>query len=74
MKNVMLVLLTLTVIWLSAQVIRLEQYHYASFVGMCRDFPEEDPMSTAKRDECLNKTETRTNMFGHLYYGAIDTY
>ena len=74
MKNGMLVLLALTVVGLSAQVIRLEQYHHASFVGMCRDFPEEDPTLVTKRDECLNEAETRTNVLWHLYFGAIDTY
>jgi hypothetical protein len=74
MKNVAIVVLILMVIWLSLQVIRLERYHYASFLGICTQADPKDPVSSVKRDQCLNSTETRTNALWHLYYGAINRY
>ena len=74
MKNVVITVLILVVIWLSLQVIRLEKYHHASFLGMCAPADLHEPASVFTREQCLNSTETRTNVLWHLYYGAIDRY
>jgi hypothetical protein len=72
MKNVAIVLLAALVVWLSLQVIRLENYRYASSIGMCAQENPKDPLAFHKRDQCLRETQTRTNPLWHLWYGAID--
>jgi hypothetical protein len=74
MKNATIVVLGMLVVWLSLQVIRLEQYHYAAFLGLCSDQDPSDPIATVKRDRCLKSAETRTNVLWHLWYGAVDRY
>ena len=67
-KNILIAALLVCLASLSAAVVRLENFHYASFVGMCSEFKAEDPLQTVKRHECLHKTETRTNPMWHLFY------
>ena len=67
-KNILIAALLVCLAALSAAVVRLENFHYASFVGMCSEFKAEDPLQTVKRHECLHKTETRTNPMWHLFY------
>ena len=74
MKSAAIVVLAFLVFWLSLQVIRLERYHYASYLGMCSDHDPKDPIASVKRDKCLNDTETRTNSLWHLWYGLVDRY
>lgn len=70
-KNILIAVLLVCLVALSAVVIRLENFHYASFIGMCAEFKPEDPLQTMKRHECLHKTETRTNPMWHLFYGLL---
>ena len=74
MKNIIIAILMLTTIWLSLQVVRLERYHYASFLGMCEQNEPKSPAATIKRSKCLNAIETRTNDMWHLYFGVTDKY
>ena len=74
MKNLAIVVLAVIVVWLSLQVIRLESYHYASFLGMCAEQDPKDPVAFAKRHQCLSETETRTSRVWHLWYGLFDRY
>jgi hypothetical protein len=74
MKNAVIAVLAALVVWLSLQVIRLERYHYASFLSMCMEQDPKDPVASVKRDKCLNSAETRTNSLWHLWYGAVDRY
>lgn len=57
--------------WLSATVIRLERYHYASVTGMC-PLRDNTMVSRWEQDECLRHTETQTSPLWHLYYGMKD--
>jgi hypothetical protein len=66
-ERVVIIVLILLVVWLSSAVIRLENYHYASQVGMCNDY--EYPLEWGERDNCLNEKETRTSPIWHLLYG-----
>jgi hypothetical protein len=63
------VLLVATAVWLGAAVMRLENYRYASAIGMCSKFDVADPMQRNQREICLEQTQTRTNVFWHLLYG-----
>ena len=72
MKNIVIAVLALLVVWLSLQVIRLERYHYASQIGVCAAADPNDPNTSSKRNHCLNSSETRTNSLWHLWYGAVD--
>ena len=67
MKNLIIVALLVLIVWLSETVVRLENYHYASFLGFCSKF-EGSPFANLKRDECLFKVETRNNGLWNLYY------
>ncbi len=67
-KNIIITLLITLVLWLSSAVIRLENFHYASFVGMCKEFKTDDLLQTVERHDCLHNTETRTNPLWHILY------
>lgn len=65
-KNLTIALLAGMLVWFGTAIIRLEQYHYASMLGMCGPV---DPMTLGKREQCLQKAETRTSPVYHLLYG-----
>lgn len=65
-KNVTIALLAGMLVWFGTAIVRLEQYHYASMLGMCGSL---DPLTLGKREGCLQKAETRTSPFYHLLYG-----
>lgn len=67
-KNVIIAILLLCIFILASAIIRLENFHYASVVGMCSEFNPNDPLQTVKRHNCLHNTETRTTPFGHIFY------
>ncbi len=59
--SIIVVLLSI-IVYLSVVIIRLENYHYAVQVGFC------DDVDKFRRDDCLNKIQTRTNPMWHLIY------
>jgi hypothetical protein len=67
-KNVLIAVLLVLVLALSVAVVRLENYHYASQVGMCSEFQTADPLSNGKRHDCLHRQQTRTSPLWHLFY------
>lgn len=70
MKNAVIVVLLLLVVWLSATVVRLENFRYATSIGYCME-PMETlpaPAGLIERYECLKNKETRTNFLWHLFY------
>lgn len=67
-KNIAILVLAALVVWLATVVVRLENFHYASFVGMCSQFKADDQLQTVKRHNCLHSTETRTGPLWHLVY------
>jgi hypothetical protein len=67
-KNILIALLLVVVAWLLAVVVRLENYHYASVVGMCSEFKADDPLQTVTRHNCLHSTNTRTSSVWHIFY------
>ena len=56
------------VVVLGSTVVRLENYRYANFVGFCSDYDIKNPIERINREECLNKTQTRTHWIWHLLY------
>lgn len=65
-KNLTIALLVGMLLWFGTAIVRLEQYHYASMLGMCGPI---DPLTLGHRELCLQKAETRTSAFYHLLYG-----
>jgi hypothetical protein len=68
-KNIVIAALLLLALAMSAAVVRLENYHYGSQVGMCSEFKPADPLSNGKRHDCLHRQQTRTSPLWHLFYG-----
>ena len=64
-KNVIIAVLLALLIWFGATVVRLENYHYATQVGMCI---EHSKTQWVERDKCLRSQQTRTNSLWHLAY------
>lgn len=67
-KNIVIFVLATLVIWLTVIVVNLENFHYATTVGMCSEFKADDPYHLVKRHNCLHSTETRTSQLWHLFY------
>jgi hypothetical protein len=75
LKNAVLVMLAVACVWLAAMVVRLENYHYASFVGMCGPRPPEGDLDAHRiRHTCLHETQTRTSPVWHLHYALKADY
>ena len=51
------------VFWLSATLVRIENERYALSLGMCRDVT-----TGLNHRECLDKVQTRTAWYWHLFY------
>lgn len=66
-ERVLIGILVVALVWFGATIVRLENYHYAVQVGVCSE--HQGVENLIKRDECLNKTESRTNAIWHLLYG-----
>jgi hypothetical protein len=73
MKTFAIVTLLIVNVWLAATVVRLENYHYASFLGFCSE-SEITIDSLHRRDICLRKVQTRTGALWHLYYALSNDY
>ncbi len=71
-KNVTILVLLFLVLVLARAVIRLENYRYATVIGMCGDYNIKDPFQLVQRDKCLAHAQTRTNPLWHLYYALIN--
>ena len=68
-KNICIIILLLLLFWTSKTIIRLENYHYASAVGFCKEID-----SNIERYKCLRSKETRTSSLWHLYYALFDAF
>jgi hypothetical protein len=67
-KNITICALLALTIFFAVRLTELENFHYASFVGMCSEFKADDPLQTVKRHNCLHASQTRKNAFWHLFY------
>ena len=67
--SVILVLVVM-VVALTAAVVRLENYHYANFLGRCAEFDIAKPQQRIERERCLKAEQTRTHWFWHVVYGV----
>ncbi len=68
MKNFIIGVLCLTLIWFGASLIRVENQRYALELEMCGT---RSPENSLKRSQCLEEVETRTGPVAHLLY-ALD--
>jgi hypothetical protein len=71
-KNIVIAVLIICVLVLTRAVIRLENFHYASVVGMCSEYKPDDPLQSMQRQKCFSKAETRSNPLWHLFYALTD--
>jgi H+/Cl- antiporter ClcA len=66
-----IVLILVGVIWkLLAVVIRHENHWYASIVGLCWEAADcsKDLDARERREKCLDRADTRTSDWWHLWY------
>jgi hypothetical protein len=68
-KNLVIGALAILAVVLGAAVARLENYHYASHLGMCSEFKADDALHLVERSDCLHKAKTRTSSLWNLFYG-----
>ena len=66
-ERALLVMMFGLLVWFSSAIIRLENYHCASQIGMCAEC--QGAISLVARDRCLNNQQTRTHPLYHLLYG-----
>lgn len=59
------------VLLMSARLVVLENFHYASVVGMCPQYKVDNPIQNATRHHCLHETETRTSWLWNLFYALL---
>jgi len=65
-ERIVLGVLLVLLIWFGAAIARLENYHYAAQLGFCEEYKLPD---RGEKDNCLNKTRTRTSWILNLFYG-----
>lgn len=53
--------------WFGATIVRLENYRYANQMGFCSSPEFKWPEGMMRREDCLNRTQTRTHSLWHLY-------
>lgn len=58
-----LLILTILTTWMAVRIVELENYRYASSIGMCKE------ADIIERDKCLQGVQTRTHWLWHLAYG-----
>ncbi len=64
---ILVIVLLSIILWFGTAIVRLENYHYASQVGLCDELSGLENL--VQKDQCLNEAQTRTNFFWHLLYG-----
>lgn len=69
MKNAVIVVLLLVIVFLCDRLVRAENQRYAMLVGMCTR--PETPLLPINMT-CLETAQTRTSWFWHLYYAVTD--
>ena len=67
MKNAIIAILTLALVFVSARLVFVENQRYALITGMCKPDP-----TNLKWFECLKTAETRTSWAWHLYYALTE--
>lgn len=72
MRVALIIALLVIVVWQSMQIIRLEQFHYATVQGFCGHVNFNDPVSVRTYNECLTKSTTKANPIFHLYTGLTE--
>lgn len=68
-KNGLIFLLLLLLIWFGASIIRLENARYALELEMCGRFDPALPRALIDREDCLKRIQTRTHPIYNLLYG-----
>lgn len=61
------VILLLLLVWFATAIIRLENYHYASQVGLCAEFVSGEDL--IQKDKCLNEKQPRKSTLLTILYG-----
>lgn len=59
--------LAILLLWVSASLVRLENQRYALTIGMCAPHPPNPVPDMA----CLERVESRTAWWWHLYNGLL---
>lgn len=67
MQRLLIVCLCAALLFVCYRLIEIENQRYALLLGVCL---QEDP-ATLYDFECLEKVESRTSWFDHLYFGLF---
>ena len=62
--------LLVVIVVLGRAVVRLENYHYANFIGRCSQFDITNTQQRIAREDCLDRAQTRPHWFWHILYGT----
>lgn len=65
MRNAVIIALVGVLIWFGSVIVKLENYRYASSLGMCSEYLVHQPV---ERRKCFESTQTRTSPLWHLAY------
>lgn len=68
MKNAVIVIQFVLLIWFGQAIARLENQRYAYWMGMCGNFVL-DGKALVERDRCINNVKTRTSDLYNLAFG-----
>jgi len=68
MKDFVIVLLAVLVVWFSTSLVRVENQRYALWTGICGEEDPAYPQTLLDREDCLKNVETRTSALAHLAY------
>ncbi|AML50587.1 hypothetical protein RC74_04235 [Falsihalocynthiibacter arcticus] len=69
MKNLIIFLLSVLLIWFGSTIVRLENINYANILNMCPAFVPSQPSTFTETQECFDEVQTRTSFIWHLLYG-----
>ncbi len=70
-KNFIILVLLAWTLLLTTTLIRLEDFHYATKLGMCSTLKSDELMRSLERHDCLHRAGTRTSGLWHLYYALL---
>jgi len=76
MKDVIIAIQFGLLIWFGMSIAKLENYHYANFMGICaehmeKDYPLGEMQARVKREGCLHEAKVRTSPIWNFFEGLL---
>jgi len=73
-KNIVIVILLIVIIWFAKTIVKLEEYHYSNQVHLCYKSGvnyQADFKAYMEREKCLETSHPRTSSLWNLYYALL---